>query len=743
MKMRNMKMAFSILLMLLGGVAFAQQKVEKPGVKSRSSFAIVIDADTYAYAKAEVDAYKAVVERDGLGTYVLVDNWSDPKQIRDLLHKLYQQQEHKLEGVVLVGTVPIPMIRDAQFLTSAFKMNQQIRWDKSSVPSDRFYDDFGLQFEFLKQDTAKGREHYFYYSLKPESKQYITMDIYSARIKPPVEEGEDPKPKVKEYLQKVVRLRNEDNVLNDMVVTVGHGYNSNSFNSITGEALSLKSQLPKLFKPGNSIKFLNFRNADFIKFNLLSEIKRPGIDFAFMTGHGTPTLQLFNGYPYVSAPQPSMQNVARYIRSKMRSAKESGRDLEEVKANFQSSLGLNDKWFEDAFVEESIVADSIFNANLDMQIQDIKDANIQARMVYLNSCLTGSFHLDEYIAGYYPFSKNENIVAIANSIGVLQDLWSTELLGILQHGVRVGHWLKHVAYLETHILGDPTFHFASARSNELNQALVEEAKKAAYWKGLLKENDADLQALALVQLARILPQNEMSPLLRDAYFDSAFESVRMEAFQLLRNYEDQNYFDVLHAAKGDSYEYIRRRAAYDLADFGGDDFVKDQIEFYVSDPHSERIAYRTRWNLQFMNPKLAHHYVDELIANNSRLVHGETLAEQLHKEIDQHAERTAAIETLVKDKTKTDKERLREINSMRLYRRHALIPALIDIAIDENESAEIRKTVLEVMGWYPISVHRENIVKACDIVLAQRNVDEAVKGEALKTKNRIKSKQHS
>ena len=727
----------------LGGMNLYAQEIINPGIKSETSFAIVIDKGTYAYAKAEVHAYKQAVEKEGLGTYILVENWSSPEQIKALLAKLYAQKTGKLEGAVFVGEIPVPMLRDAQFLTSAFKMNQKIRWDKSSVPSDRYYDDFDLQFDFLRQDTVKGREQYFYYRLNAASNQYIEMDIYSARIKPPVMVGENAQQKVKEYLQKVVRLREVEEPLNQMIASTGHGYNSNSINAVSGDALALKSQFPNLFKPGNSIKFLNYRNAEFMKFNLLSELKRPGIDLAFMTGHGTPTLQLLNGYPYVSAPQPSMQNVARYLRSKMRSAQEDGRDLVKVQADFQASLGLSDKWFADAFNPQTIAADSIYNDNMDMQIHDIKDAGIQARMVYLNSCLTGSFHLDNYIAGYYPFSKNENIVAVANSIGVLQDLWPAELMGVLQHGVRVGHWLKHIAYLETHILGDPTFAFSSTRKENLNQALALKTKESKFWKELLKDNDADLQALALVYLSRNLPPAEATQLLRNYYFTSAFETVRMEAFQLLRNFEDKNYFEVLHAAKSDSYEFIRRRTAYDLADFGGDDFVKDQLEFYLSDPHSERVAYRSRWNLQFLNPQLAQQYVDKHIRNNQALTHSDSLANKMTKDIAYYAKKREDAVLIMKDKDRADKDRLGEINTLRLYRNHALIPTLIEIAKDATDVEELRVSALEVMGWFSISVKRAEIIAACDEILKRADEKEAVKKEALKTKKRVSSRQHS
>ena len=76
-----------------------------------------------------------------------------------------------LGGVDLVGDVPVPMIRDAQFLTAAFKMDQERTWQQSSITSDRYYDDFDLQFDFLKQDSLQ--HLFFYYSLNPHSAMTI------------------------------------------------------------------------------------------------------------------------------------------------------------------------------------------------------------------------------------------------------------------------------------------------------------------------------------------------------------------------------------------------------------------------------------------------------------------------------------------------------------------------------------------------------------------------------------------
>ncbi|WET68711.1 HEAT repeat domain-containing protein [Sphingobacterium sp.] len=725
----------SLALSLLAMKQLHAQSIQEPTVKSPTSFAIIVDQHTYDQAKPEIDAYRAAVEKDGLGTYIISSQWAKPDEIRTLLKSLYAKKQ-PLEGTVLIGDIPIPMLRDAQFLTSAFKMSQNIRWDKSSVPSDRYYDDFDLQFDFIKQDTAKSRSNYFYYSLSAASPQYIQMDIYSARIKPPVENGEDPIAKIKAYLKKVVQEKAQANPLNDMIASTGHGYNSNSVNATIGDALALRSQMPALFLPGNSVKFINFRSDNFIKFNILNELKREGLDFAYMTGHGTATLQLLNGYPLASNPQPSMENVARYLRSKLRSAKEDGRDVEAVKKSFMESLGVNEKWMLDAFDPKSIAADSLFNDDMDMQIHDIKDAHIKAPLVYLNSCLTGSFHLPNYLAGYYPFSDNDNIAAVANSVGVLQDLWPGELMGLLQHGVRVGNWMKHMAYLETHILGDPTFHFVGKADQRLkiNTAIGSHDQNAGYWRTLLKENDADLQALALVYLSRILPEKEVSPLLKQYYFQSAFETVRTQAFIQLRQLENPDYFEVLHAAKSDSYEFIRRSAVYDLAEFGGNDFVKDMIQLYLSDPHSERVGYRLRTSLSFMEPALVKQEIDRQIRQNPNLSNAKLLADKLDQIVLSGEKTTQTLTKKILDKEEKEKERLNDIRTMRLYRYHRMVPVLIETVLDKSNSADIRVTALEALSWFPLSYQRRAIYDACEQVI-KSDAPETVKYQSLKTKN--------
>ena len=111
------------LLGLMSMHAAQAQTIIKPTISSKTSFAIVVDASTFKKKKKEILDYKQAVEKSGLGTYVIYDNWTSPDAIKGQLQKLYNKKSQPLEGTVLIGDIPIVMVRDAQYLTSAFKMN--------------------------------------------------------------------------------------------------------------------------------------------------------------------------------------------------------------------------------------------------------------------------------------------------------------------------------------------------------------------------------------------------------------------------------------------------------------------------------------------------------------------------------------------------------------------------------------------------------------------------------------------
>lgn len=68
------------------------QNIVSPSIKSKTSFAIIVDSESYEKARTEIDAYRKVIEADGLGTYVISNNWKNPEEIRNQLIELYRNK---------------------------------------------------------------------------------------------------------------------------------------------------------------------------------------------------------------------------------------------------------------------------------------------------------------------------------------------------------------------------------------------------------------------------------------------------------------------------------------------------------------------------------------------------------------------------------------------------------------------------------------------------------------------------
>lgn len=107
---------FFLTLFVLVTVSFSISGKGKSAV-----VAVVVDPVTYAAIPSDVDAFVASMEQVGKRGLCVVDRWNHPDSIRAELRLLYEKEG--LEGAVLVGNIPIPMIRDAHHLTTAFKMN--------------------------------------------------------------------------------------------------------------------------------------------------------------------------------------------------------------------------------------------------------------------------------------------------------------------------------------------------------------------------------------------------------------------------------------------------------------------------------------------------------------------------------------------------------------------------------------------------------------------------------------------
>lgn len=73
-----MKKLFTLLFAIASATAYAEPTEVAPSVKTPTSFAVFIDRASYDRCREAVEAYRAAVQADGLGTYIICDDWQSP-----------------------------------------------------------------------------------------------------------------------------------------------------------------------------------------------------------------------------------------------------------------------------------------------------------------------------------------------------------------------------------------------------------------------------------------------------------------------------------------------------------------------------------------------------------------------------------------------------------------------------------------------------------------------------------------
>ena len=703
-----MKKPILFLLALCGMQTAFAQTVVKPSVKSKTTFAIVVDQKSYDEAKAEIDAYRASVENEGLGTYLLVDDWKRPEPIREQLIRLHADKKAPLEGCVLVGDVPIPMVRDAHHLSSAFKMSPKANWQKSSIPSDRYYDDFGLTFDYIKQDSLKPDYHYV--SLRADSKQYLSPDIYSARIRPLNLEGKDRYQMLRDYLKKVVAGKEQVNVLDQLTMARGHGYNSEDDLAWAGEQLALREQLPQLFKPGNTVKFYDFDIQYPAKPLYLNEVQREGLDIMLFHHHGGTDMQYLDGYESGTSVALSIENIKLFLRSKLPAlAEKKGREA--AVKEYAERYNVPESWCEEAFDAEKMKQDSIFNRNMDIYTDDIHLLAPNARFVLFDACFNGSFHLDDNIVGAYIFGKGKTIAAMGCTVNTIQDKWPDEFLGLMAAGMRIGQFTRFTCFLENHLIGDPTLHFAnnSGVDFDVNQTLVLKEGDVNYWKKQLNHPLADMQAMALRQLS-MADDNGLADLLKQSYYESDKFVVRLEAMRLLALNHPAEATEVLRAALNDSYELIRRFAIEYVERNANPELIPAWVESYLLRGHENRFRFKIFNSVDAFNHDALQAEMEKQSAGWA--FYDRSRVEEMMKRFPIQKKNQARDFGVITNPESTDKQVRSEISIFRNKPITAAIEPLMTVLKNENREEETRIAAAETLGWYNLHHDKASIIQA-------------------------------
>ena len=712
-----------ILTMLLCSVLGAQQIAER-------SFAIIVDQATADACRSELEAYRDVLVSEGLPAEICADTWRTPEQVRDCIRRLYR--EKGLEGAVLIGDIPVAMIQGAQHFTSAFKMDQQtFPMFDASVPSDRFYDDFDLQFRFIAQDST--RHDLFYYWLTGDSAQRIRCEIYTGRIRA-TQAGEAGYAQIRAYLKKAVAAHKEHNPVDRLVSYTGEGSFSNSLSAWKDESITLREQFPAAFRDADGAKFYMFYMYPDIKEVLARELARPDVDLMFFHEHGTPDRQWLTHLAPAETDDGLYRNGKLAARQLLRRNVRYGADPMKTRDRMIREHGIDSTWF-DGWDDPAVAAqDSIDDIATGIVLEDVRRYNPNPRFVIFDACYNGDFREQDFIAAAYILGSGRTVACMGNSVNVLQDKSSSDLLGMLAEGYRVGEWAQMTNILESHIIGDPSFRFTasgSARRPDLHST------DPAYWFSVLHDAKlpADLQSLALYKLFD-LQYDGLSDLLCETYFSSPSYMQRLQCLHLLPYYNDGNYATVLKAALEDPYEFIRRKAVYYMGKVGRNDFVPGIVRLYMNDYLSERIAFNVWQSIGHLDTGLAAELFDDAI-DKADIYDKEAFRKTVQAGVNSARNMyVSSLRALCDPDYKRYKKSFTQ--SLRNNPYPALVPEALRKLADTSEDTQYRILLAEALGWYVRAWNRADIIAGCQRILdTEKDLDPALADELTKTINRL------
>lgn len=634
------KYSKEILLLLLLFVAVVQ-------VQARQGLAIVIDPASQQAAKPELDAFITALEnKQHYKVYTIIDKWQMPDSIRNTLIKLHAAKKDPIVGVILIGDIPIPMVRDAQYLTSAFKMSQKRDRKESSVPSDRFYDDFGLTFDYIGKDEDAP---YYYYSLTAAGRQFLKPDIFSGRIRPTDTKESTKHEKLKLFLKKATAAKNTPDKVESVFVFTGDGSISESKPAHIDEFRGLMEHFPQLAATPSAFSYMDYSDESPVRYRVMDEMMRPDLSLAMMHHHG---------------------------------------DWDTQYLNFAT--------------EDNITLDEIIKYNY----------RPNARVVCFDACYNGSFHREDCIANEYIFCPGKTIATIGGSVNLIQDKWYDKFIGLLADGVPVGYINQHAIYLESHVIGDPTFVFENSGK---------------------KEQTADRICREMEEQGKKYSDDKLISVLKE----SPYALVRLQAYSILRDRISKRLTEATIIALQDNYEMLQRFAVNVLSASGDPKLIPSFAKILTNPNASKRVAFNAVQAIQFFDKNQLSAAVNaELEKMTSQLSRPDTFKTKIRAEIEKMGQRwDDDINQLTAGKL-DQKHALQQISFMKIYCPPYLLKNVADYTLQCTDVAQ-KKALLDVLGWHKLAYNADYCADVALKMSRDNSLAEDVRNEALKAYKRI------
>lgn len=706
---------------------FAQQILSpKTEIKNRS-FAIIVDQETFNHCKNDIIAYQQAVEKEGLPTFVIAKEWKKPEEVKEQILNLYKTK--KLEGVVLVGDIPIPMIRKAQQFATAFKMDESYDIKDSSIPSDRFYDDFDLTFNYLEKDKKYDLLHY--YDLGINSANRIQADIYSARIKPIKATGKDQYQQVSSYLQKVIRAKQEQNPIDNIMAYLGDGTLSNSLSAWSPELYRLEEQFPNTFKKSTQAQVLRFDTWDFPKAEIVNQLRRNDLDIVFIHQHGLTERMYISGEFATYNTEDHHQAIQRGLKKlAVRNVKNEA-DREKFLKNYLEKYNLSPSMIAEFDSQSFKDNDSLRFIAQGINTDELDAIHPNVKLTIFDACYNGDFREDDYIAGRFIFSNGQSLLALANSVSILQDVNTPHLIGTLGMGINLGRWAQYNHVLESHVFGDPTFIFTPNTTENINTIPIE------------KDNNKLIETLAQAQnpetknliLTQLYWNNYPGlPLLLEQEFLSATNSTtRYTCLHLANLLGGDIQLSLLKKGSTDADEFIRRHSINVMSTVGQPSLIPYIIQAYIDNQHASRVLFSVKMSLYSFDQNLIKASAEELF-EQANFVNNQIQKDNFYK--DQFSGFYSDIDKEIFD-PKSKYKKL-SISALRNVNYHPSVDKYLSFVSNNDEDLKLRIAMLESLAWFGSSYRKQDIIAHCQTIYDDTTLPESLRNEALRTLNNIK-----
>lgn len=314
----------------------------------------------------------------------------------------------------------------------------------------------------------------------------------------------------------------------------------------------------------------------------------------------------------------------------------------------------------------------------------------------------------------------------------MQDLFIDELIGLLSLNWRVGQWHLLNSYLESHILGDPTFRFKT-RDNDFNFHVFQNNTNKNFWRKKLVDENPVIRTLACLRLSQIEGEKFSNELIK-IYKKDSLPNVRLMVLKILASFRNDDFEKVLVKSINDPNELIRRFTVLLMGYTADNKYLPLIVEAAFND-ESDRVRYNARSVIELNNRSEQIEIIQKLISEKINIKRRYGFDSRMFFIRPPDKSRQNEILQSIKSEKTSLKKKINELKTFRRYIYSSVIDELLNL-FNDKINLELKITAAECLGWNYYNKDRLKIINQLKQVVQKETNPELI-DEINKTINRL------